>query len=319
MKNVFRGITIGFASLLLVLSFPHDSFARMFKFSGGPSGGTFQYYASAISTLAKKNKMNVLSSSSGGSIENIRLTDSGKTNFSVAYSGHVYQARNGKMKGDTKKYENVLAVAYFYGAPAQLIVRADSGIKSAKQLEGKRVGVGNAGSGAAANAELFFTELGIWDKIDRNFLGYREAAGAFGNNQLDAFWVFVGFPNASVLEAALQNKIDLVDVYKDAESIGMFKKYPYFAKVVIPADTYKGVSTETNTFQDSTLWVANSKVPADMVYNLLKAVFSKEGLEYMVSVHKSAKAMSVENGIKGIITPLHPGAEKFWKEMGVLK
>ena len=79
------------------------------------------------------------------------------------------------MKGDTKKYENVLAVAYFYGAPAQLIVRADSGIKSAKQLEGKRVGVGNAGSGAAANAGLFFTELGIWDKIDRNFLGYREA------------------------------------------------------------------------------------------------------------------------------------------------
>jgi TRAP transporter TAXI family solute receptor len=319
MKNVFRGITIGLASVLLVFSFPYESFARVLKFSGGPSGGTFQYYASAISTLAKKNKINVLASSSGGSIENIRLTDSGKTNFSVAYSGHVFQARNGKMKGDDKKYENVLAVAYFYGAPAQLIVRADSGIKSAKQLEGKRVGVGNAGSGAAANAELFFTELGIWDKIERNFLGYREAAGAFGNNQLDAFWVFVGFPNASVIEAALQNKIDLVDVYKDAESIGMFKKYPYFAKVVIPADTYKGVSTETNTFQDSTLWVANSKVPADTVYNLLKATFSKEGLEYMVSVHKSAKAMSVENGTKGIITPLHPGAEKFWKEMGVLK
>ena len=123
MKNFFRGITVGLASLLLVLSFPHDSFARMFKFSGGPSGGTFQYYASAISTLAKKNKVNVLASSSGGSIENIRLTDSGRANFSVAYSGHVFQARNGKMKGDPKKYENVLAVAYFYGAPAQLVGR----------------------------------------------------------------------------------------------------------------------------------------------------------------------------------------------------
>jgi len=319
MKNVYRGITVGLASLLLVFSFPHDSFARMFKFSGGPSGGTFQYYASAISTLSKKNKMNVLSSSSGGSIENIRLTDSGKTNFAVAYSGDVMHARNGKMKGDAKKYENVLAVAYFYGAPAQLVVRAGSGIKSAKQLAGKRVGVGNAGSGAAAAAELFFTELGIWDKIDRNFLGYREAAGAFGNNQLDAFWLFVGYPNASVLEAAMQNDIDLVDVYKDAESAGLFQKYPYFAKVVIPANTYKGVATDTNTFQDSALWVANSKVPADTVYNLLKAVFSKEGLEYMVSVHKSAKAMSVEAGTKGIVTPLHPGAEKFWKEMGVLK
>ncbi len=179
--------------------------------------------------------------------------------------------------------------------------------------------MGNAGSGAAANAELFFTELGIWDKIERNFLGYREAAGAFGNNQLDAFWVFVGFPNASVIEAAMQNDIDIVDVYKDAESAGVFEKYPYFKKVTIPANTYKGVTTPTNTFQDSTIWVANKKVNADTVYNLLKAIFSEEGLKYMVSVHKSAKAMSVENGLNGIVTPLHPGAEKFWKEMGVLK
>jgi len=319
MKSVVRSIALGVASLLLVFSSPTDGHARMYKFSGGPSGGTFQYYASAISTLAKKNRVNVLASSSGGSIENIRLVDSGKANFAVAYSGDVMHARNGKMKGDPKKYENVLAVAYFYGAPAQLVVRAGSGIKSATQLSGKRVGVGNAGSGAAAAAELFFTELGIWDKIDRNFLGYREAAGAFSNNQLDAFWLFVGYPNASVLEAAMQNKIDLVDVYKDAESAGLFKKYPYFAKVVIPADTYKGVTTDTNTFQDSALWVANGKVDADTVYNLLKATFSKEGLEYMVSVHKSAKAMSVGNGVKGIVTPLHPGAERFWKEMGVLK
>ncbi len=319
MRNTVRCITVGLAFLLLVFSFPGDALARVLKFSGGPSGGTFQYYASAISTLAKKNRINVLASSSGGSIENIRLTDSGKTNFSVAYSGHVFQARNGKMKGDSKKYENVLAVAYFYGAPAQLIVRANSGIKSAKQLEGKRVGVGNAGSGAAANAELFFTELGIWDKIERNFLGYREAAGAFGNNQLDAFWVFVGFPNASVIEAAMQNDIDIVDVYKDAESAGVFEKFPYFKKVTIPANTYKGVTTPTSTFQDSTIWVANKKVNADTVYNLLKAIFSEEGLKYMVSVHKSAKAMSVENGLNGIVTPLHPGAEKFWKEMGVLK
>ncbi|MBC8461220.1 MAG: TAXI family TRAP transporter solute-binding subunit, partial [Deltaproteobacteria bacterium] len=208
---------------------------------------------------------------------------------------------------------------YLYGAPAQLVVRADSGIKSAKQLVGKRVGVGNAGSGAAANAELFFTELGIWDKIKRNFLGYRQAAGAFKNKQLDAFWLFTGFPNSAVIEAALQTKVDLINVYKDAQEVGMFKKYPYFSKVVIPANTYKGVTEDTVTFQDSTLWVANSKVSADLVYELLGIVFSKKGLEYMVSVHKSAKAMSIKGGIKGIVTPLHPGAEKFWKEKGILK
>jgi hypothetical protein len=317
MKKLFL-ITIAICVSLL-FTFSVDSHARMYKFSGGPSGGTFQYYASAISTLSKKHGMRVLASSSGGSIENIRLVNSGRSNFGVAYSGHVFQGRNGLMKGDPRKYENVLALAYCYGAPAQLVVRAGSGIKSTKQLVDKRVAVGGAGSGAAANAELFFTELGIWEKIDRRFLGYREAASAFNNRQLDAFWVFVGFPNASVIEAALQSKISLVDVYKDAEEIGMFKKYPYFSKVIIPANTYKGVTGDTVTFQDSTLWVANSKVPADVVYNLLKAVFSKEGLDYMVSVHKSAKAMSIANGTKGIVTPLHPGAEKFWKEKGVLK
>ncbi len=320
MKRVLTTATAIAASLLLVFAFNTEALAKVFRFSGGPSGGTFQYYASAVSTLAKKNKVgNVLASSSGGSIENIRLCNTGKANFAVAYSGHVFQARNGKMKGDTKKYENVMAVAYLYGAPAQLVVRADAGITSAKQLEGKRIGVGNAGSGAAANAELFFSELGLWDKIDRNFLGYRQAADAFKNNQLDAFWVFVGFPNASVIEAALQNDISLVNVYNDADSIGMIKKFPYFKKVVIPKGTYKGVDKETVTFQDSTLMVAHKDVPEDVVYNLLKAIFSKEGLEYMVSVHKSAKAMSVENGINGIVTPLHPGADKFWKEMGVLK
>jgi len=319
MKRFFRITGIMGIALVFTLTLSLSASARMYKMSGGPSGGTFQYYASAISTLAKKHKINLLASSSGGSIENIRLTNSGKTNFSVAYSGNVFQAREGIMKGDPRKYENVMALSYFYGAPAQLVVRADSGITSAKQLVGKRVGVGNAGSGAAANAELFFTELGIWDKIKRNFLGYRQAAGAFKNNQLDAFWLFTGFPNSAVIEAALQTDVNLIDVYKDAEEAGMFKKYPYFSKVVIPANTYKGVTTDTVTFQDSTLWVANSKMSDDLVYKLLTLVYSKEGLAYMVSVHKSAKAMSVANGTKGIVTPMHPGAEKFWKEKGILK
>jgi hypothetical protein len=321
------GITVLTCALLLLVStFAPHTYAAMFKISGGPSGGTFQYYASAISTLAKKHKMKVLASSSAGSIENIRLTNSGKSGFALAYSGHVFQARNGKLPGDDRKYEDVLALGYFYSAPAQLIVRAGSDIQAAKQLDGKRVGVGNAGSGAAANCELFFREVGIWETIERNFLGYRQAADAFKNNQLDAFWVFAGFPNASVLEAALQTDVRLLNLYKEAEGVGMFEKYPYFAKVTIPGGTYKGQDEDVTTFQESCLWVANSKVPEDVVYNLLKAVYSKEGLEYMVSVHKSAKAMSVEGGLQGIvrddgkvINPLHPGAEKFWKEMGVLK
>ena len=91
-------------------------------------------------------------------------------------------------------------------------------------------------------------------------------------------WLFTGFPNSAVIEAALQTDINLVNVYKDAEEVGMFKKYPVFSKVIIPANTYKGVTEDTITFQDSTLWVANSKVADDLVYKLLTLVYSKVGL-----------------------------------------
>ena len=313
LKTLFFILT---CSLFLITE---NNFGQMYKFSGGPSGGTFQYFASAISTLAKKNKIRVLTSSSGGSIENIRLVNSGKSKFGVAYSGHVYAGRKGTLPNDKNTYKNVMAVSFLYGAPAQLVVKKKSGISNPKGLKGMRIGIGNAGSGAAANAEIFFRQLGLWDSIDKEFLGYRGAADAFNNGQLDAFWIFAGFPNASVLEAALQSDVTILNTYSAAEEAKLFVDYPYFEEVIIPANTYSGQTKDVKTFQDGALWVANRDVPEDVVYNLLKSIYNEDALKYMVEVHKSAVEMTIKNGIKGIVTPLHPGAEKFWKEKGILK
>lgn len=290
-------------------------------FGGGPAGGTFQVVANAIQTYKPVKEIKgftVKAQSSAGSVENLRKVNAGKHDFSVVYSGHVYLGRNGMMKNDTTKYENVMAVAYLYGAPAQLVVRKGSGITSAKDLAGKKVGVGNAGSGAFANCEMFFTHLGIWDKIERNAMGYNDAAQAFGNNQLDAFWLFTAFPSGAVIMAAQTNDIALVNIGKDAEDSGYFKKYPYFGKLSIPAGIYRGVDYETPSFFDSTLWVSNAKVSDDVVYELLSKIFTDDGLAHMVSQKKTFKAMSVKDGLKGIVTPIHPGAVKFWKEKGVI-
>jgi TRAP transporter TAXI family solute receptor len=290
-------------------------------FGGGPAGGTFQVVANAIQVydpIKDLPDIRVQAQSSAGSVENLRKTDAGRQQMSVVYSGHVYQGRNGKMKNDPTKYENVMAVAFLYGAPAQLVVKAGSGIKSVKDLEGKKVGVGNAGSGAFANCELFFTHMGIWEKIERNAMGYNDAAQAFGNNQLDAFWLFVGYPTGAVMMAAQTNDIAMVDLDKDAQESGFYKEYPYFAKVTIPANTYKGVDYEVNSFQDAALWVANKDVSADAVYQMLSLIYTEEGLAHMVSQKKTFKSMSIESGPTGIVTPFHPGAEKFWKEKGVL-
>ena len=312
----------GIAVLATTLIIPlQASAAKRLVFGGGPAGGTFQVVANAIQVydpVKASEDYRVKAQSSAGSVENLRKVNQGKMDFGVVYSGHVYLGREGRLKNDTQKYEDVMAVAYLYGAPAQLVVRKGSGIESSKDLVGKKVGVGNAGSGAFANCELFFTHMGIWDKIERNAMGYNDAAAAFGNNQLDAFWLFTAFPSGAVIMAAQTNDIELVDLGKEAEASGFYDAYPYFSRLSVPPNTYKGVDSETPSFQDSALWVANAKVSADVVYDLLSKIYTDEGLAHMRQQKKTFKEMSVETGVNGIVTPLHPGAERFWKEKGLL-
>jgi len=310
------------ALLVLLLLLPSTLLAaKRLVFSGGPAGGTFQVVANAIQVygpIKASKEFKLKAQSSAGSLENLRKVNKGRSHFGVVYSGHLYLGKNGKLKNDTRQYNDVLAVSYLYGAPAQLVVRKSSGIKSAKDLVGKKVGVGNAGSGAFANCELFFTHLGIWDKVKRNAMGYNDAAQAFGNKQLDAFWLFTAFPSGAAIMAAQTNDIELIDLDKDAEASNFYETYPYFSKLSVPANTYRGVTEDTPSFQDSALWVANAKVPAETVYKLLSTIYTDEGLAHMRKQKKTFKEMSLQTGINGIVTPMHPGAIKFWKEKGLL-
>ncbi len=323
MKMKSRSLLVsGVALLTMALAGPSVSHAaKRIVFGGGPAGGTFQVVANAIQIykpVKEIKEFRVKAQSSAGSVENLRKVNKGKSHFGVVYSGHVYLGRLGRLKKDPKKYENVLAVSYLYGAPAQLVTRKGSGINSVKDLAGKKVGVGNAGSGAFANCELFFSHMGVWDKIERNAMGYNDAAAAFGNNQLDAFWLFTAFPSGAVIMAAQTNDIALLNLGKDAQDSGFLTEYPYFSKLAVPAGTYKGVDEDSPSFQDSALWVANAKVPDDVVYKMLSTIYTDEGLAHMRGQKKTFKEMAIETGVNGIVTPLHPGAEKFWKEKGVL-
>jgi TRAP transporter TAXI family solute receptor len=321
----FTAMIVLLAFLMASFTFSSESSAKkLIIFAGGPAGGTFQTVAQAISTYDPVKAMkdyNIKVQSSGGSTENLRRVNSGKAHFGTVYSGHVYAGRNGLLVNDPKKYENVLAVAYLYEAPAQLVVRKAAGINSATDLVGKKVGVGNAGSGAYSYCEMFFTHLGIWDKIERNAMGYNAAADAFGNNQLDAFWLFTAYPSSAVIQAATMNQIALVDLDADAKKSGFYDKYKNFETWAIPTSDgkYRGVEADVPSFVDSTLLVASPKAPEELVYGMLKEIFTPEGLAWMVQQKKTFKAMAVEKGVKGVATPMHPGAEKFWKEMGVLK
>ncbi len=285
---------------------------------GGPTGGTFNYFANGMSLYVPKVNGDIKMSAegSGGSVENVRRVNSGDFDFGISYSVDIGLGAVGKLPQDTNVYDKVRSIGYLYGAPAQLVVRADSPFKSAKDLAGKRVAVGNAGSGAATSAERFFKHLGVWDNFEPQFLGYSAAASAFKDGKIDAFWVLVGYPNASIIEAATQDKIRLIDVGVDAEESGFYAAYAY-AGTTIPANTYPGQTEACKSFQDSTFLTTRADVDEDVVYRVTKSIWSKEGLESMRQAHKAAKSMTLENNFMNASRPLHKGAAKFWTEAGV--
>ncbi|WP_461210922.1 TAXI family TRAP transporter solute-binding subunit [Desulfocurvus sp. DL9XJH121] len=308
------------AVLVMALAGAAPAAAKTYlAYGGGPVGGTFNYFANAMASYITNTyaDIEVSSEGSGGSTANLKRLDKGDIDFGIVYSGDAYLGRNGRLPQDDNKYDKVRAIAFLYGAPAHLVTKKKDNIQSAMDLAGKRVAVGNAGSGAAAAAERFFTHLGLWDKIQRQNMGYSAAAAAFNDGKLDAFWVFVGYPNSSVIEAAARDDIHLVDVHLDAEKSGFYKEYPFYAPMNIPAGTYRGQDQPAQSFQDAAYWCTNSGVDDDMVYKAVKAIYTEAGLKHMVAAKKTAKSMNIPDGLKGVSIPVAPGAAKFWKENGV--
>ncbi len=305
------------ATILSLMAMPAVAEEYSIKIGGGPTGGTFNTFSNAMAIYVPKVNPNIKASSvgSGGSVENVKRVSNGESDFGMCYAVDSALGFSGKLPKDTTKYDGLRSMGYLYGAPAQLVVRAKSKIKSAMDLKGKRVAVGNAGSGAAASAERFFRHIGVWDNFKPTFMGYSAAASAFKDGKIDAFWVLVGYPNRSIIEASVQVKIRLIDVGVDAEKTGFYKEYAY-SPTTIPAGTYGKDMPECKTFQDSTILSVNKNMPDDLVYTIMKTLWSEKGMETMVTAKKTFKAMTLENGFRGASVPLHPGAVKFWKEQG---
>ena len=322
MKAVTRTLSlISALALVVALTVPTTALAEKtrFGFGGGPEGGTFQYFSNGIASRLSKMlpDVEVSNMASAGSVENVRRANSGEIDFGIGYSGDTYLARNGRLTHDSNKYPNVMAVAFLYGAPAHLVVLEGSGINKVADLEGKRIAVGGAGSGAAAAAQRYFGAIGLWDKMNIEFIGYSKAAAAIGDGLIDAMWIFAGYPNSSVIQAAASNKIKILDTWETGEKAGAFVQYPFYSPLTIPAGTYSGVDYYVKSFQDSALWIASKNVAPEHVYNALANIYTKDGLSYMVKVKSTARSMSIAGALTGIVTPVHPGAQKFWKEQGL--
>ncbi len=287
-------------------------------FGGGPVGGAFQVFANAMALIMQDtyDYLDIAAEGTGGSGENLRGVNANEFQYGIVYSGDVALGREGALPEDPTKYTNVAPVAALYGGVIHLVVSKASGIETVADLPGKRIALGNAGSGAALSAERYFSAMGMLDQINVEYLGYSQAAQAMGDGQLDGFWILAAFPNSSVTEATTFTEIRLIDVYTPGVEAGVFEQYPFYTPRTLTGGAYPGVDQDVQSFQDTALLVSNNDVEADLVYDAVKSIFSDEGLKRMREAHPAAAEMSREGGITGISVPLHPGAVQYWQEVG---
>ena len=316
--------TSSLAAALAVTLAPQISIAQEKFITIGTGGQTGVYYVVGQSICRLVNRgtaehnLKCTAPSTGGSIANINAIKAGDQDMGVAQSDWQFHAYNGSSQFEGDKFDKLRAVFSVHSEPFTVIARKDAGITEFDGLKDKRVNVGNPGSGQLATMEVVMEAKG-WTMEDfalASELKPAEQAAALGDNKVDAIVYTVGHPNGSIQEATTTIEANLVPV-GGAEIDKLVADNPYYAKAIIPGGMYTGNADDVSTFGVKATFVTSSDVPEETIYQVVKAVF--DNFDRFKKLHPAFATLKEEEMINdGNSAPLHPGAEKYFKERGWL-
>jgi TRAP transporter TAXI family solute receptor len=319
--SLLAALTLGF-----VMAFSSAAVSETTFVTIGTGGVTGVYYPTggAIARLVNKGKkehgIRASVESTGGSTYNLNAIASGELEMGVAQSDWQYHAWNGtskfKEKGPNKDLRAVFSV---HPEPFTVVARADSGIKNFEDLKGKRVNIGNPGSGQRGTMEVVMEKMG-WTKDDFKLaseLKSAEQSKALCDNKIDAIVFTVGHPSGSIKEATTSCDSVLVNVQGEVID-ALVEENDYYRKATIPAGMYRGNDQDTMTFGVGATFVTSAKVPENVIYVVVKSVF--ENFDDFKKLHPAFAVLKKEEMVKdGLSAPLHDGAAKYYKEAGLIK
>lgn len=287
--------------------------------ASGPTSGLYYPIGGGFGSVVA-NDIGFRSSvqSTGASVENINLIMNKKAEIAIVMSDAVLQAYDafGAFEGQEPK-KDLRGLMSLYPNYVQLVTLESTGIKSFADLKGKRVGVGAPNSGVEVNARLMFEAHGMsYADIRPDYLNYGEAIDQMRNGLVDAAFVTSGIPNATVMDLGTTNKIRIIPI--EGEGMKTLQtKYPFFTSSVIPAGTY-GNAADINTATIMNILIVQKDLSDEVVYMMTKGFF--ENIGKIQDTHSAAKKhINMETALEGMVVPLHPGAERYYKEVGKLK
>ncbi|MFN3146419.1 MAG: TAXI family TRAP transporter solute-binding subunit [Paracoccaceae bacterium] len=257
--------------------------------------------------------------STGGSVFNINAIRGGELEFGVAQSDWQYHAYNGSSRFEEQgAFEGLRAVFSVHPEPFTVVARADAGISSFEDLKGKRVNVGNPGSGQRGTMEVLMAEMG-WTMDDfavASELQAAEQSQALCDNNIDAMIYTVGHPSGSIQEATTACDSVLVNVSNDATA-ALIEANPFYRTATIPGGMYRGNDSDVTTFGVGATFVTSADVPEEVVYQVVKAVF--DNIDQFKGLHPAfANLDPAQMASDGLSAPLHPGAERYYREAGLI-
>jgi len=283
----------------------------------GPTSGLYYPIGGAFSSVFQ-NKLGYKSSAqaTGASAENITLILEGGAEMAIAMSDAVAQAYSGTGAYEGKNPATELrALTGLYPNYVQLVTTTKTGIKEFTDLKGKRVGVGAPNSGVELNARMMYEAHNMtYEDSKVDYLNYGEAIGQLKNNLVDAVFVTSGIPNATIMELGTSAQIVLIPI--EGEGLAnLIKKYPFFVKATIPATAYN-TKGDITTATVRNIMIVNASLPVEVAYDLTKGIF--ENIEDIQASHATAKKhITLENSHLGVDIPMHEGAAKYYKEIGL--
>lgn len=285
----------------------------------GGTAGTYFPLGGAMADIWNKNiaRMNASAQSTGASIANVNLLKQGSVDIIFVQNDVAKYALDGIELLKGQAYADLRGMACLYNETIQIVALESSGIKSLADLRGKRVSVGAAGSGVEANARQILEAVGLtYNDIKVQYLSFSESANNLKDGNIDAAFTTAGIPTAAIQDLAVSKKIVLVPVEK-AIADKLIAKYPFYAVTTVPAGTYQNQNAPVQTVAVKSMLAVSSKLSADLVYELLKTMYANT--DRLIAAHSQGKNIKLDSALEGMSIPLHPGAEKFFKEKGLLK
>jgi len=295
---------------------PKDQFVDIVT---GGTAGTYFPLGGALAEIFNESieGVNATSQAGGASIANINLLKEGKVELAFIQNDAAYYAEQGLEVFEDNKFDDIRGLATLFAETTQ-IVSLDSNLKTLADLKNKKVAIGSIGSINVANCRQMFDSIGLdIDKdIKSQFLTFADSSSSLKDGNVDASIIVAGIPTAAVQDVAAQHKISLVAL-TDETAEELIADYPFYTKAIVPANTYNGQTEDVVTLNVKAMLAVHKDLDEELVYNMLKALY--ENTDRMIATHPVGKFITKETALEGMSVPLHSGAERYYKEQGILK